>query len=249
MFLFPPTALFNSVITETNLPLLLLRSTKCDDENREAHAASPPKGNEKQEREETKEISTLQQHKDQNLKARRQKNAEKRIVREKNKNRRRITNALEIEEEIHPQAPERNSNSRSNQGTQQQCRKKHEESERERGRDSEKTSDARLLHLNGPWPWTMAHGPRAPDLTQPATYESVYLYIRSYTIYNVSHMFSIILSYGGVLEVSAHKMRLGGRLISMSNERASTYFWKALEQVLASRTPPLQGHYQVVKLT
>ncbi len=113
MFLFPPTALYNGVVTETNLPLLLLRSTKCDDENREDHAASPPKRNEKQEREETKRDSHSNTHKDQNLKARRQKNAEKRIVREKNKNRRRITNALEIEEEIHPQAPERNPNSRS----------------------------------------------------------------------------------------------------------------------------------------
>jgi hypothetical protein len=54
MFLFPPTALYNGVVTETNLPLLLLRSTKCDDENREAHAASPPKRNEKQEREREK---------------------------------------------------------------------------------------------------------------------------------------------------------------------------------------------------
>jgi hypothetical protein len=42
----------------------------------------------------------------------------------------------------------------------------------------------------------MAHGPRPSALTQLATYESVhlFLYIRSYTIYNVSHMFSIILS-------------------------------------------------------
>jgi hypothetical protein len=56
MLLFPLTALYNSVVTETNLPLLLLRSTKCDDENREAHAASPPKGmRNKRERERERE--------------------------------------------------------------------------------------------------------------------------------------------------------------------------------------------------
>jgi hypothetical protein len=58
MFLFPTTALYNGVVTETNLPLLLLRSTKCDDENREAHAASPPKGMRNKREKKQREIHT-----------------------------------------------------------------------------------------------------------------------------------------------------------------------------------------------
>jgi hypothetical protein len=131
MFLFPPTALYNGVVTETNLPLLLLRSTKCDDENREAHAASPPKGmrnkrerEREREREETKRDphSNSTKIKTSNLADRR--TQKKGIVKEKNKKRRRITNAFEIEEEIHPQAPEKNPNSRSNQGTQRRLSEK-----------------------------------------------------------------------------------------------------------------------------
>lgn len=98
------------------------------------------------------------------------------------KSKRKFTRKLQKEIQTHAATKERSSSS--------DVGKNHEENERERGRDSEKTSDARLLHLNGPWPWTMAHGPRAPSSDSAChvwkrIYICIYIYAHiRYTMYS-----------------------------------------------------------------
>jgi hypothetical protein len=168
MFLFLPTALYNGVVTETNLPLLLLRSTKCDDENREAHAASPPKGmRNKREREETNRDPHSNSTKIKTSKLADRRTQKKGIVNEKNKNsqtdyecfrNRRVRFTHKLHKEIQTHAATTKERSSSDVG-----KKKHEE-ERARTRARQRENIIGRAAAASEWTVAMVYGPRAKSL-------------------------------------------------------------------------------------